>query len=90
MEDRGVRAGINSYASVWLDRDRKIELAKTPLLTPVLGIGGEHSAGAWVAEGLKRVASHVSGSVVPGARHWLGDEHPRTFADAIHEHLTRA
>ncbi|MEJ1935426.1 alpha/beta hydrolase [Nostoc sp. NIES-2111] len=83
-----LRAGINYYASVWADRESNLELARTPLPMPVLGIGGEHSAGAWVAQGLRPVATTVSGFAVPYAGHWLGDENPKAFARAILDHLS--
>lgn len=78
-----LRAGIEYYASVWKDAESNKALADRRLPMPVLGVGGEASAGGWVAEGLKAVADNVEAFVVPGAGHWLGDENPKALADAL-------
>jgi pimeloyl-ACP methyl ester carboxylesterase len=78
-----LRAGIEYYAAVWKDAESNRGLAHRRLSLPVLGVGGEASAGPWVAEGLKAVADDVRGYVVPDAGHWLGDENPGALADAL-------
>lgn len=78
-----LRAGIEYYASVWQDAQSNRSLATCKLPMPVLGMGGQASAGAWVAEGLKAVAEHVQGAVISNAGHWLGDENPNGVVDAL-------
>ncbi|MBC8050471.1 MAG: alpha/beta hydrolase, partial [Chitinophagales bacterium] len=51
-----LRAGIEYYAAVWRDAEDNKALAQTPLECPVLAIGGEASAGAWMPELFKPVA----------------------------------
>jgi pimeloyl-ACP methyl ester carboxylesterase len=78
-----LRAGVELYAAVWQDAINNKNFAQTKLAMPVLGIGGEASAGAWVELGLRPVASNVTGYVVPRAGHWLGDENPEALAKAL-------
>ncbi|HEY0815273.1 MAG TPA: alpha/beta hydrolase [Pseudonocardia sp.] len=46
------------------------------ITVPVLGMGGEKSMGALIGADLPRVATNVTGVVVPGVGHWLPEEDP--------------
>jgi pimeloyl-ACP methyl ester carboxylesterase len=78
-----LRAGIQYYAAVWVDAEDNKASARTPLAMPVLGVGGECSAGPFMAQILEPVATEVRPVVIPGAGHWLGDENPAALADAL-------
>jgi pimeloyl-ACP methyl ester carboxylesterase len=52
------------------------ERAKRPLTMPVLGIGGEASAGDQVAKAFESLATDVQTAVIPGAGHWFAEEAP--------------
>lgn len=78
-----LRAGIEYYASVWVDQKDNTELAKNKLSMPLLAIGGESSAGTYVANLFQPVAEQVTGLVIPGAGHWLGDENPEYLAQQL-------
>jgi len=85
-----LRAGIEWYAAVWRDREHNLALAKTPLTMPVLAVGGEHSAGPWVAELFRPVAPQVQPAVIEGAGHWLGDENPAALAAVLDAFMSDA
>lgn len=59
------------------------ERAKRPLPMPVLGIGGETSHAAEVANALKPLANHVQSAVIPGAGHWFAEEAPQETVAAL-------
>ena len=42
---------------------------------PVLAVGGAHGIGDLPAQSLREVADDVTGVVLPGANHWLAEEH---------------
>ena len=55
-----------------------------PLTVPVLAVGGEISTSGPVIEEMTReVASDVTGVRVPATGHWVAEENPRAFADAV-------
>jgi pimeloyl-ACP methyl ester carboxylesterase len=80
-----LRAGIMYYASVWQDAADNARLAASPLDIPVLGIGGAMSGGPYIEQLFRPVASNVTGAVIPGAGHWLGDENPEALAQVLAE-----
>ncbi|MDP2121380.1 MAG: alpha/beta hydrolase [Hoeflea sp.] len=80
-----LRAGFLYYAAVWQDAEDNKALAADPLTIPVLGIGGAMSAGPYVEQLFKPVATNVTGAVIPQAGHWLGDENPEELAQVLLE-----
>jgi pimeloyl-ACP methyl ester carboxylesterase len=59
------------------------ERAKRPLTMPVLGIGGETSAGASVGDAMKSLANDVQTAVIAGAGHWFAEEAPEETVAAL-------
>lgn len=78
-----LRAGIEYYAAVWRDARDNQELARNKLKMPVLALGGQHSAGPYVAALFQPVADNVRSGVVPEAGHWLADENPHAVAEQL-------
>ncbi|KDN78060.1 hydrolase [Streptomyces olindensis] len=58
-----------------------------PLTIPVLAIGGEHSTGTAPAEDMRKVATDVTGLVIPGAGHLLPEEAPQALTKALLDFL---
>lgn len=80
-----LRAGIEYYAAVWEDKLNNEVFAKNKLSIPLLAIGGESSAGEYVALLFQPVAENVIPLVIPKAGHWLGDENPVFLAQKLNE-----
>ncbi|MDT0317856.1 alpha/beta fold hydrolase [Streptomyces millisiae] len=58
-----------------------------PLTIPVLAIGGEHSTGTAPAEDMRKVATDVTGLVIPGSGHFLAEEAPQALTKALLDFL---
>ena len=54
---------------------------------PVLAVGGERGIGRLPADSLREVADDVTGVVLPGATHWLAEEHPQALLRALEPFL---
>jgi pimeloyl-ACP methyl ester carboxylesterase len=78
-----LRAGIEYYASVWVDKKNNEELGKNKLTMPLLAVGGESSSSNYVGMLFQPVAENVTSLVVPEAGHWLGDENPLFLAGQL-------
>jgi pimeloyl-ACP methyl ester carboxylesterase len=71
-----LRAGFSYFAAVFDDTEHFKETSKVKLKMPVLALGGEAGAGAYMVPGWQRLAENVSGGIVPKTGHWLADEQP--------------
>ena len=65
--------------------------AVNKLTMPVLALGGERGAGAYVLGAMQRLADRAEGGVVARAGHWIADEQPEELARLmrdflVHEH----
>ncbi len=80
-----MKAGFEYYRSFPLTGEQSREHAKRPLAMPVLAYGGSHSMGTGPIENMKRVATNVTGGVVPECGHWVPDEQPQWIAEKILE-----
>ena len=81
-----MRAGFELYRAFDQDAaDNRAALERNgPLTVPVLAVGGEISTSGPVIEEMTReVASDVTGVRVPATGHWVAEENPRAFADAV-------
>ena len=79
-----LRAGFEYFAAVWDDSDHNKESAAVGKLTmPVMHIGGEKAVAKYGAQSAKGLAENVSSVVVPNAGHWLVDEQPKAFSEAV-------
>ena len=56
---------------------------------PVLAVGGERGIGPLPAHSLREVAADVTEVVIPGATHWLAEEHPAQLLTALEPFLAR-
>lgn len=87
-----MRAGFELYRAFDRDADdNRAALSRHGKLTaPVLAIGGATStSGPLMEEMMREVAHHVTGLRVPGAAHWIPEERPRAFSDALLRFVTR-
>lgn len=80
-----LRAGFNYFAAVWDDSDHNKEnIAKRGKLSmPVLQMGGEKAVGAHGLPSAQQLATDVTGQVIQNAGHWLAEEQPHAFAEAL-------
>jgi len=81
-----MRAGFELYRAFDRDAsDNRAALATDGKLdVPVLAIGGEISTtGPLMEEMLREVAGNVTGRVIPGTAHWVPEEAPAAFVDAV-------
>lgn len=78
-------AGFGYYRAVFKDVETNRLLAKNKIPMPVLAIGGETGAGAYVGMSLGQVATSVVAEVVPACGHWIADECPDWLTRRLHE-----
>ncbi|GAB4216122.1 MAG: alpha/beta hydrolase [Roseiflexaceae bacterium] len=75
-----LRAGFASFAAVFDDTEYFKELARRKLPFPVLALGGERGAGAYMVPGWQQLAEDVRGGVIERAGHWIAEEQPDILA----------
>lgn len=80
-----LRGGFSMFASVFDDTEHFSETSKTKLKIPVLALGGEVAAGAYMVHGWQQLAEQVSGGMVPNAGHWIVDEQPEVLTQKLLE-----
>ena len=83
-----MRAGFELYRAFDQDAaDNRAALERGGKLTvPVLAVGGEIStSGALVEEMMREVADDVTGVRAPGTGHWVPEENPGAFTEALLE-----
>jgi len=81
-----MRAGFEVYRAFDQDaRDNREALERNGRLdAPVLALGGEISTtGPLMEEMVREVATDVTGEIIPGTAHWLAEENPGAFVDAV-------
>ena len=81
-----MRAGFELYRAFDRDAaDNRAALERNGrLAVPVLAVGGEIStSGPVVEEMMREVADDVTGVRVPATGHWVAEENPEAFADAV-------
>lgn len=78
-----LRAGFSYFATVFEDGESVKRWSQSPLPMPVLALGGERGAGAFMLPAWQRLATRVEGGVMPGAGHWLADEQPELLAQRL-------
>ena len=77
-------AGFKYFAAVWDDSEHNREsAAKGKLQMPVLQIGGERAVGAYGLPSAQALAQNVRGEVIKDAGHWLVEEQPEAFGNAL-------
>jgi len=81
-----MRAGFELYRAFDRDAaDNRAALERSGKLTvPVLAVGGETSTSGPVVEAMMReVAEDVTGARIPRTAHWIPEENPEGFLDAL-------
>jgi pimeloyl-ACP methyl ester carboxylesterase len=81
-----MRAGFELYRAFDRDaEDNRESLRRHGKLTiPVLALGGEISTtGPLMGEMAREVAEDVTATILPGTAHWLAEENPEAFVDAV-------
>jgi pimeloyl-ACP methyl ester carboxylesterase len=81
--DDGMRAGFEYFKNFEQDAKDFAAFSATKLNMPVLVLTGEKASGTFLIEQAKLVATQVSGTVVPGAGHWLMEEAPNQVIPAL-------
>jgi len=71
-----LRSGFGYYRAMGDDAVAFAEAAKTPLVCPVLALGGAQSIGAGVKLCAEQFASDVRGGVIENCGHWIPEEKP--------------
>ena len=69
--------------------NRKLVRSEGRIAMPVLGIGGDKSFGAGMAEELRYVAETVDSQVIANSGHWLMEEQPAATVAAIKAFLEK-
>jgi pimeloyl-ACP methyl ester carboxylesterase len=75
-----LRGGFSHFAAVFDDTELFKSYAGRNVDVPVLALGGERGAGAFVEGAMRQLATHVTGATVAGAGHWIADEQPAALA----------
>jgi pimeloyl-ACP methyl ester carboxylesterase len=70
----GMRAGFEYFKAFEQDARDFAGFAATKLAMPVLVLTGEKASGTFLIEQAPLTATNVTGTVVPGAGHWLMEE----------------
>jgi len=78
-----MEASYELYRAIDQDVKDNTEFAKDPLTIPVLAVGAEAGAGASVAELARNAASHVNAIVFKDTGHFIPEERPVEFVQAI-------
>ncbi|MBV9676201.1 MAG: alpha/beta hydrolase [Acidobacteriaceae bacterium] len=81
----GVTGAFGVYRCIfdWIAQTNPLRDKKVTV--PVLGLGGEKSMGARVAEMLREVAVDVRGGAVPGCGHFVAEEQPEYLLDQLRQ-----
>jgi pimeloyl-ACP methyl ester carboxylesterase len=78
-----LRGGFMHFAAVFDDTELFAGYGDRRIAAPVLALGGERGAGAFIGQAMNRLAEHVTGGVIADAGHWIADEQPQV----LHERL---
>lgn len=79
-----LRGGFSHFASVFDDRRWFEEQAASQRLTmPCLGIGGAAASSQYPGLALRAIADTVQEAIIDDAGHWIAEEKPDDFAEAI-------
>jgi len=79
----GWRPLCELFRATWQNAELNRRYAQTPLTMPALALGGQYSAGSFVAESLRAVATNVQEDVAANTAHWLPEEQPDWTAQKL-------
>ena len=83
----GMRAGFSYFSDFEHDAADFSKLSQTKLTMPVLTLAGEYSAGAFLGNQIRLVATDVQSQIIKGSGHWLIDEAPEQVVPALVQFL---
>ena len=69
--------------------DNRAFLAKGKLIMPVLALGASSSYGTAMKDDLDKVATHVTGGVIPDSGHWVMEENPAATTKLVTDFLAK-
>jgi len=79
----GVRGILGYYRAVAENLARNIELKRQRITVPVLALGGEFGSAPHIFEESREIGDDVRGGVIEGSGHYIPEEKPREFVDAV-------
>lgn len=82
-----LEAGFKWYATFPQDAQDFQAFSQTKLTMPVLALGGELSAGAFIVPMVEQVASNVTGGSIAQSGHWLVQEQPEVLVQRLKDFL---
>jgi pimeloyl-ACP methyl ester carboxylesterase len=85
----GMRASFEVFHAFLQDAKDFAQFAETKLTMPMLVLSGEKASGPFLIEQGQLVDTHVEGSLVAGAGHWLMEEAPNDVIPKLLEFLNR-
>ncbi|WP_272952118.1 alpha/beta fold hydrolase [Kribbella jejuensis] len=85
-----LEAGLGYYRSRADDIADVRRLEDNPIHTPVLAVGGRYAIGHAVADGLRTLATNVTGIVLEELGHYPAEQQPALTAEVIVDFLLRA
>lgn len=74
---------LELYRAFYQDGIDNAEFAKQKLTIPVLAVGGANSIRELAVKSMEAVADNVKGVVIPQCGHWVPEERPTEFLDAV-------
>ncbi|MDR5773065.1 MULTISPECIES: alpha/beta hydrolase [unclassified Caballeronia] len=80
-----LRCSFSYYRTLPLDRKDNAVFGRSPLQTPCLAIGAQWGYGPASANTLRRVASNVTERLIDDCGHYVPEERPAEFADAVRQ-----
>ncbi len=80
-------AALEQYRALYRDAAANRAGSRPPIDVPVLALGGERASGRRPLESMRRVATRVSGGVLPDAGHWLMEERPAETSERLRRFL---
>lgn len=78
----GVTGAMGGYRDVFATEAHLATLATDKLTLPVLGVNGQYGLPG-VAAALRSYAEHVEEAIIPGSGHFVAEEQPQAFLDAL-------
>jgi pimeloyl-ACP methyl ester carboxylesterase len=78
-----LRASFGFYRAWQTTLEQNKKRKEQKLTIPVLGIGGETSWGAHVAEGMTPAANDVQTAIINGAGHWVAEQAPEALLEQL-------
>lgn len=82
-----LEAGLAYYRTRDADLSDVLSFVEHRVSTPVLAIGGRYAMGAAVAQGMRALATDVTGLVLERSGHYPAEQEPKDVSDAVVDFL---